>query len=283
MSNFIALLEFAEPEPSTPGRPLLEKLKARAHIDWGQAPKYNEEYRKIRWPGQTSVTSYFRPLTPVDVEARRNGRRTWDLGLESSIMPGYVEVSDTDEGITETRRFRRSPIWKSTMANQMSLKADGRWTRKIARNNIKFDIELCMRENIPFKTKTFEYKPSDNWLYVNGLRALKFDLVTGYIAHFTFSGVYNKVVSLTLRMFDINVKLQRRKLKWINDNRVRPGARNPITAVAAEVDIDLNKVYTFSDFFQGAPLYRGFSKVSHQLFSEFTRFEQRNDGSEIQP
>jgi hypothetical protein len=195
---------------------------------------------------------------------------------ESPFMRGHVETESDDPDITVTRRMRHAPSWQETIRRQIILKAEGRWTRNMSRQQLRRDMELCMSQNIPFKTKTFEYKPSDQWLYVHGRRVLKFDLMTGYISHFTYSGVYNKVTSLLLRLFDIKVKLKGRKLTWFAD-RVRPGARpSPVVPFAEEVDIDLNRVYTFGDFFMNVPPWRGFHKVSATLFNEFYRVEQEN-------
>lgn len=273
------------PEPQAePGRRvLLELMRSRSNVDWGEAPKYNEAYRKIRWPGTPSRTIYFRPVVPTDTPNRIGGE--WGATSESSLMPGHVEVHEMDPDVSVTRRMRVKPAWQETINYHRRWKETRRWSKTKMRQTLLSDMAFCMSQNIPFQTKTFEYKPNDQWLYVHGARAMKYDLVTGYITHITYSGVYNKVTSLLFRLFKISIRLKGRKLVWTPDlriSRMRPRQDFVPTPYHQEVDIDLNRVYTFSDFYRDAPLYRGFVKISNSLFIEFQRTERELNGTELQ-
>lgn len=153
--------------------PRLVILLERANTDWGEAPKYNEAYRKIRWPGNNLKVVH------------TNGRPI-------------------------------NPTWLSLINYQIGKKSRGTWKYHDIRSSLYRDITTCMRENIPFKTKSVEYKPKEQTLYVNGRPTIKYDLEDGTLYSFTYSGVYNKVVSLILRLFDIRIKMLNRKLTLMN-------------------------------------------------------------------
>jgi hypothetical protein len=167
------------------------------------------------------------------------------------------------------------PAWMADLQWDLRKKASGRWYNLATRDKLRLDLKACMRLNIPFKTKSVEYKPSDQWIYVQGRRTMKYDLRTGYIVEFTFSGVYNKVTSLFLRLMDINVKLKGRKLIWIHSDpaAIRPdglrlGARPRSPTV--ETEVDLNSVYVNTNV-------DGFCLISHDLSRENNRIRRSLD------
>ncbi len=199
-----------------------ETLKSRSTKEWGTAPDYNEEYRRIRWP-------------------RESGAR---------------------------------PRWKTLLLSDRARKVRGEWTKEYAHLRLKSDLLICVRENIPFKTKTLEYKPIDQWIYVNGLRTMRYDIETGHIVEFTYSGVYNKVTSMMLRACNIYVKLLKGKPTYIYTlvgprrlNRNYHRIHNSLgehTVESAEIVIDLNRIYRYTDF----SITDGFYCVDHQIVRE---------------
>lgn len=201
-------------------------LVSRSDMDWGEAPNYNEAYRKLRWPGGTEFSAeYLETANP-----RPNGRFS-------------------------------KPEWKSTLQRDINQKRNGAWTRELMRLRLRCDIINCMRLNIPFKTKTLEYKPCDQWIYVNGNPTMRYDLRTGYISEFTFSGVYNKVTSLMLRLFNIKVKLVRKKVCWV-------GVVTTFSVpTVVETPLDMNTIYSHIRF----GLQEGFTLIDSQLSIERRR------------
>jgi hypothetical protein len=138
-------------------------------MDWGEPPRYNAAYRKIRWPG---------------VSLRYLGR---------GIKPDWM----------------RNIRWAESHSNNANL-----WRPTFTRGILKRDLIFCVSENIPIKTNSIEYRPSDQYLYIKGRPILKYNLETGCFDSFSYSGVYDKVVSLFLRLFDIDVRMINRKLSW---------------------------------------------------------------------
>lgn len=171
-------------------RPVYNKFSQRSNMEWGEAPNYNKEYRKIRWSS--------------------NNRH-------------------------------QKPSWLHELQFNMRLKSTGLWNggrhfykKANTKKALKGDIRWCINNNIPFKTKTFEYKPSDQWLYVKGEKVLKYDLCTGSFSGFTYSGVYDKVTTMTLRMLGFDITVINRKLIWTTNK-------------FGDTLIDVNKFYAFND------------------------------------
>lgn len=167
-------------------RPLLELMRSRSFKDWGEAPTYNEEYSRIRWPaGHIPETPFTNPV---------NGRL-----IRTSI-----------------------PVWMFNLRYDISLKNRGLWNRNRsgAFSNIRrdtarvlmLDIRNCMRNNIPFKTRTYEYDPKTTTLYVGETGQIRYSLETGRICSFTYGGTYDKRMNLMLRRFSIYVVKKGRKL-----------------------------------------------------------------------
>lgn len=227
-----------EPRP----RPRFDLLRERSTKDWGEAPGYNAEYKKIRWPGSTPMP----PERPEDV------------------LPGEIP---------RTTIFYPLPSWLSLIRADLEKKRSGEWTKNYARIRLRSDISTCIRENIPFKTKTFEYKPETQWVYVNGIPALRYDIRTGHIIDFSYSGVYNKRTSLLFRMFDIYITLKKGKL-ILKHRSVRPArviigdlARTHFNeTVMMEIPINITQIYNFIDI--DRHISRGFYQIDHSLAME---------------
>lgn len=150
------------------------QLFARSNKDWGQAPEYNSDYRRIRWP----------------------------------------------------EYMRQSNIY--TVRYHLLNKSRGRWTHNSTGASLGRDLQYCMRNNIPFKTPSLEYVPKNTTLYIKGTGSMKWDLMTLSPINFSFGGTYDKVISMFLRRFGIDVKLYNKKLVWegisinINDTYTIP-------------------------------------------------------------
>lgn len=210
----------------------ISELKERSDKDWGTAPKYNQEYRLLRWPG----------VKKADLEPH-------------AYYPNDDYLSPAVIGI-DPRRL--TPLWLSKLSHDKERKSNGLWNRyggPHRRNETRMalisDIKSCMKENIPFKTRSLEYRPSDQWIYVCGNRTIRYDLDTGKLIAFTYSGVYNKVTSLMLRHFEINVTLVRRKLVWsreviptVEERPSHPGIRGQLET---EI-ISLDRIYYLEDY-----------------------------------
>jgi hypothetical protein len=198
-------------------RPELELMLSRSVKDWGQAPNYTEEYRKIRW--------------------NPDSERIVGRGI---FMPS----------------------WISRIRTERTKKANNRWNR-LGRVYEKPDTSMgymrdlkhCMRENIPFQTKSTWYNPADQWIYLYGNRALQYDLCSGKIIAFTFSGVYNKVTSFIFRKFGINVFNHKRKPAFINSRGI------------LEM-VNLNSLYSTSDIYQVSVTQRTFL-INIDLYREY--------------
>ena len=117
---------------------------------------------------------------------------------------------------------------------------------------LKVDLRNCMALSIPFRTNTLEYRPSTQWIYIKGTPVVKYELETGKIIGFSYSGVYDKVITFMLRhIFQLNIKLVRRKLIWGVNRRSayfsgRIG-RARLEEILPETQIDLNTFYHFED------------------------------------
>lgn len=203
----------------------IEELEARSFKDWGVAPNYNEDYRKIRW--------YSNKFIPPNLEDSLNLTST----VQSGPLNGYSK-----------------PAWKHQMHYELERKNQGLWNRPRIRsiNYVKKDTKLalerdlqnCMVENIPFKTRSVEYNPRDQWVYVYGNRAIQYDIYSSRIIAFTYSGVYNKVTSLFFRMFGLNIKLHARKLIW----KYKKESLQSISGIPdTVVHLDLNTIYSLYD------------------------------------
>lgn len=189
-------------------RPLLAEMERRSSVDWGEAPNYTEEYRRIRW--------HRNPIQTITVN-----------GVITLGDPGFPKGG--------------TPTWKLSLRENVGKKRAGTWngrthlySKSDTRTWLKVDMLTCMRENIPFRTKTFEYRPSTQTIYVNNIGVLFYDLRKGHITHFTYGGVYNKITSLLFRMFFIGAKLKNKKLVIEPDGG--------FLAVDIEL-VDLNKIY----------------------------------------
>jgi hypothetical protein len=166
-------------------------------MDWGEAPKYNEAYRKIRWPHPSNGTF------------RSAGKPMWLSNIEYDI------------------RLKTRGVWNNRTGNSrhnIYLKPD-------TRSRLMSDLTFCVSQNIPFKTKSLEYKSVDQYVYVYGVRVLKYDLETGCFSHFTYSGIYNKVTSLLLRNFDLAITRHKNDIVW------------RISEQYPTIKIDLNTIY----------------------------------------
>jgi hypothetical protein len=173
---------------NTDTRPLLKSMLERSSIDWGEAPKYTEEYRKLRWPG-----------------------------TQPPEHPEYENlIADTAR---RTPVVRPNPAWKTRIHYELRKKEQGNWnSRRDARypqdrynftpdtvRGLMQDIKGCMNLNIPFKTKTYRYDPKTTTLYVGEKGEIHYSLETGCIKSFTYAGLYDKRLSLMLRRFGIRV------------------------------------------------------------------------------
>lgn len=229
-------------------------LRSRCEMDWGEAPKYNEAYRKLRWPAAPVVHA----TTQDELEERadRQARRA---------QRGMTGTLEDYESPVILRDYYPKPMWKALMQGDLAKKRNGEWTHKFIRIKLKSDLVTCLSNNIPFKTKTFEYKPIDQWIYVNGIRALRYDLRTGYLVDFTYSGVYNKRTSLLFRMFGIYVKLIKQKPTYsVHAPRSRTRLENEATG--REVVLDVNRMYNFRDV--NPNLEKGFYLIDYRLDRE---------------
>jgi hypothetical protein len=200
-------------------RPLLSIMVNRSNMNWGEAPNYNAEYRRIRWPANSQKVSIERELTTEEMIQREDQVRG-RLGTLSFWDNRRTTI------LEETNR-RCTPAWKSVIRHQLERKCRGIWNStsirnlhpgfwryKDTRSNLRVDIRFCMRKNIPFKTKTVEYRPSDTTLYICGRPVVKYSLSQGKIESFSYCGVYEKRVALILRILEIPVMLRNRKLVW---------------------------------------------------------------------
>lgn len=210
-------------------RPLLAEMLRRSEADWGGAPKYNEAYRQLRWPGRPWAMQSM-PHSDIDTPLSIVYRPDRRFEFREQMGPGA--------------RLPVKPAWLDKIIYEQGLKSRGTWNRgrrgqKLhTQDSLRQDLKVCMMENIPFKTNSLEYKPSNQWLYIKGVRVVKYNLVMGRLEGFTYSGVYDKVISLMLRkLFFIDIKLEKRKLIWVN-----PPSR---LELETRVEIDLNRYYTF--------------------------------------
>lgn len=214
-------------------RPLLQKMLERSSKDWGEAPKYNEEYRKIRWPG---------------IKRTRTEGEDWGGPIK--------------------------PTWLRSIQSQMARKARGEWNsvRRFRSSKVDTartfweDVNLCLRENIPIKTRTFEYKPSDQWMYLLGDKFLKYNLVTGCISHFTYSGNYHKLKGFFLRKYGIRTVKTRKSLTWSIHGR-------------RDQEVDLNEIYEVSN--ENPNTLSGALLINPSLKHEFDRTTQQRFGNDF--
>lgn len=237
------VVQYPLPNP----RPVFTLLDERCDMYWGESPNYNEAYRKIRWPA-----------VPIGFDRNDEIEGFEGIPLRARRDPYYTTPSWVNSLESDTRRKRR-----------------GEWTGKDTRFRLHQDLLQCMRENIPFKTKSLEYNPKDQWIYVYGNRTMRYNIRSGMVDAFTYSGVYNKVTSLFLRNFSIQVKLIRRKLIWVPYVRRRVrliSTHNTVLFRYTSLEIDLNKIYEFDDLYlpTDTPTPRGFYVVSSALRLEQT-------------
>lgn len=230
-------MEIESPEiVERPHRPILELMKHRAEMDWGIHPNYTKEYRDLRWPGRpwriSSMTEYVNRFLG---EIPNFG----DPPPQELFGPGI--------------RVAEKPDWIIDANYRTLSKRNGNWNRNRGPGSVgrpdswkylSIDLFKCMFYNIPFKTNTIEYKPSNQWVYIKGVPVVKYDLETGKLAGFTYSGAYDKVITFVLRnLFQMNIVLEKRKLIWRN-NRVgngRPGTFD----LGEDIIIDLTTFYYF--------------------------------------
>ncbi len=210
-------------------RPLLRKYYERSSKDWGVAPKYNEEYRKIRWP------------STVDI----NGKT-------------------------------RKPSWIYEIREDLSRKMRGNWnptssTEKTSTHSaLMEDINFCIAENIPFKTRTIEYKPATTTLHIGEAAEVHYDLFSGCIKSFTYGGVYSKVVSYFFRALNIYVKKVGRVLIWSSSYK-------------GDTIIDINTTYRLPVIPTAPSLYSIDYTVnvkSHSLYQEMREYLHRRDAAD---
>jgi hypothetical protein len=241
----------------------IELLKQRSEMDWGEAPKYNEAYRLIRWPGIKHASVDPIPARPIGEEVVRTVETNV---LGERVVRLELQLEEERHGRLDANRRpyeRLTPGWLRSIREQRAKKAAGTWNefhrrgrtrdylKSDTRECLMRDLRYCIKENIPFKTKSLEYNPKDQWIYVYGNRAVKYDIDSGKLVAFTYSGVYNKVTSLILRNLSINVKLEARKLVWHIESRVNG------TRAFSRVDIDLHGVYNLV----GLDTYRYYHQI----------------------
>ncbi len=244
--DFIGRRDLQRPVPPPPPirrtyvpPPVVERyplLTSRSMMDWGDAPKYNEAYRRIRWPGGQKIEY-----------------------VVGEMAPRYAAMAPED------RPQFTKPYWMVSLRQDQATKRGGRWTHIHRQSRLRSDLFQCMKENIPFTTNTLFYNPADQWIYVNGNRTIKYDLRTGYISEFTYSGVYNKVTSLMLRMVGIKVRLVKGKLFWFG--RYGSQAHGPLESLP----VDINTLYHYTAFGQT----EGFVQIDYALSYEMRR--RRNE------
>lgn len=199
-------------------RPLLDLMLERANKDWGENPVDNPEYRKIRWPG---IPWQVTDMSNIINHAAHLGN-VWGEPTIDPLTPRVPLQSLHGPG----RRVAQKPQWKLRMEDHRRRKTQGFWngglsnmrrgfSRQDTHASLRFDLFSCMKENIPFKTRSLEYKPQDQWVYIKGTPVVKYDIYKGEIEGFTYSGVYDKVITLMLRhIFYLDIKLVRRNLIW---------------------------------------------------------------------
>jgi len=168
-------------------------LKQRSEMEWGEAPNYNESYRSIRWPSRsvpngTGGTHFSKPdwkkflLENISKKTAGNWNNVIYNRRNNDILPGIGRNRVGDLRYLDTR------------------------------THLRLDLFKCMSNNIPFKTKTLFYNPRDTTLYICDVPVVKYDIESGLIVSFSYCGVYNKRISLMLRMIGINVITKNRKL-----------------------------------------------------------------------
>lgn len=240
-----------------PHRPILELMMHRARTDWGVHPNYTKEYRDLRWPG--------RPwrITEMNEHMNRSPGQIPEFGAPSPqelFGPGI--------------RVAEKPDWIIDANYRTLSKRNGNWNRNRGPGSVgrpdswkylSIDLFKCMFYNIPFKTNTIEYKPSTQWIHIKGVPVVKYDLETGKLAGFTYSGIYDKVITFVLRnLFQMNIVLEKRKLVWRN---IRIGNGRPETFDPGEdTIIDLTTFYYFRRARSPNRLI-----VSQELFREYER------------
>jgi hypothetical protein len=236
-------------------RPILATMRERSNKDWGEYPKYNEDYRKLRWPGKPWVVSEM--IHPIN-----NGVNDMVYNRLPDLRGDPLIRIDTNSLFGPGRRVPEKPTWMIDFAYRNGLKRRGRWNsfRPHGGNRqkldtihfLKIDLRNCMALNIPFRTNTLEYRPSTQWIYIKGTPVVKYELETGKIMGFSYSGVYDKVITFMLRhIFQLNIKLVRRKLIWgVNPRSAYFSSRIGralLEGVLPETQIDLNTFYHFED------------------------------------
>ena len=221
-------------------RPLLQLMRDRAEIDWGQHPNYTKEYRDLRWPGKS--------WRITDMSEQVNRARV-PIDRDDPFDP----VNRTPELFGPGIRVPEKPDWVIDANYRSTCKRIGTWNRNRGPGGVNRletwrylsqDLLKCMSLNIPFKTNTIEYKPSTQWVHIKGTPVVKYDLESGKLVGFTYSGVYDKVITFVLRnLFQMNIVLEKRKLIWRN-NKVglgRPGTFD----LGVDIILDLTTFYHF--------------------------------------
>lgn len=236
-------------------RPILTLMRERCDKDWGEHPNYNEDYRKLRWPGKPWVVSEM--VHPVN-----NGRNDMVYNRFPDTLGNPLLRIDIDSLFGPGRRVPEKPNWMTDFAHRNTLKSTGRWNslrpnggNRQRIDTMKFlgmDLRNCVALNIPFRTNTLEYKPSTQWIYIKGTPVVKYDLETGKLIGFSYSGVYDKVITFMLRhLFQLNIKLVSRKLIWGVNRRssyfLGREREARLERTLPETQIDLTTFYYFED------------------------------------
>lgn len=208
-SHFSPLVQASPELGLEAGRPLLAELRRRSSVDWGLPPHYNEEYKSLRWPS--------------------NG-----LGEQ----PVWLQL------LKEDIRKKSAGDWNNTRFG-MRFTRGGYNNKNNTRTRLFYDLRNCMRQNIPFKTPSIEYRPADTSIYIYGIKRITYYLYSGHIDSFTYGGHYNKFVSLFFREMSINVfKRDGRIYEDLNAPVVFTRNLNERRIRSPDVEIDINRTYT---------------------------------------
>ena len=168
-------------------------------------------------------------------------RKNIDFGMAPDYNAEYWKIRCKANPLTEGRTTRGNPLWRSSLAFQIRSKELGNWNRNIGLPYIRrdttsaltSDLFLCMREGIPFKTRSIRYDYVTNWVHVYDVPVLFYDIEKGIITKFTYNGKYNKFVSMVFRWVGIYVKLVKRKPTFIRRDSIPTGG-----IIITPIDID---------------------------------------------
>ncbi len=168
----------------------------RAVTDWGSGPRYNEEYRKIRWPGRTTA-------------AERQHKPGWLNALRWAIR----NKSDRENAL-KLRADHHANRKKQGLVSYdyvRSINAGKTFTME----GLRHDLCFCIQNNIPFKSKSLEYVPSEFSLYYNGAARVKIMVISPYsgqIYSISYGGMYDKKITYIFRtLFRLAIKIVNKK------------------------------------------------------------------------